>query len=590
MFFSLQRSERDPLWRREMRERWRRPITLFFVTLYVTGLCWFAYSLYSTIVPMGEVELSGGLRGIGHRLFVSLLGVQIGAWIPFSLLLAAPTVAAERERRALTEYLLAGLLPRQIVRAKFASIATFITVMCAVPLPVLALCFPLGGVEPMELVAGVALEIAGAVTCAAVGLLISVNNQRVTSAMQSALIVSLISLACVASMLPGLLEISHWVWLTIAAFLVFVTVSTISSCEEALNFMSRHLEQYEREFQAPLANPTVLPAPPPVPLVNQLAAYPPAPDPNPDPAPDRVLIEGLIEGSSWDMWIEKMAVFNAVAQREVRVGLRASRVRMALSPDKPSYQFSPWAWIFFGLCGALIVWAVQVPTWWHLGLGLTATAALVAATSGSSAAFTREREQKMLAQLQMCPLSPLEIVSGKIGAMLLLVMRSWGGPLLGMFVVGLSQGVGVALGAAVLVALSLVFAVALATLFSLLCRHTAIATCGTLGVLLILFVLLPMAPASLVYFVPSLRLLFSSFPLAPMWIEPMDAVMRDMGNSAAPSYSLSVLEALFRLMCSLVTLSLLLIFAATSVWVRTSPDEGEAKERFWQRDISRSWR
>ncbi|RYX85416.1 hypothetical protein EON83_05475 [bacterium] len=586
MVSPFRRSERDPLWRREMRERWRRPITLFFVSLYVVGLCWFAYSLYSALVPAGSIEMGTQSRGIGHQIFVSLMGLQIGIWIPVALMLAAPTIAAERERRAFIEYMLAGLLPRQIVRAKFASIATFITVMCAVPLPVLSLCFPLGGVEPMELIAGVIFEIAVAITCASVGLFISVNNRRVASAMQFAIFVSLVFLFLAAMIVPGMLEATFWIWLVFAGLLALATGVVIVGCEDCLNSISRHLEQEERGGELP---PPVYWTPSPAQPIRPVQPLPAAPTPPPTPTPSsRILNEELLENSSWDIWIEKIAVFNPIALREVRVGLRASRIRMALSPDTPSYQMSPIIWAAIGVVGALFISLTQMPVWWSIGLIFTSIGAAISVTSGASAAFTHEREQKMLSQLQMCPLSSFEIVVGKIGAMMLLLARSWGGPLLALFIVGLSQGLPVALETAVVVSLSLLFAVTIAILLSLLCHHTPIATGGTLGALLVAFVLLPISPDSLSYYVPTVRTLTESFLLGNMWVEPLRVLL--LPTSSYLAGGMESAEALLRVGISLIVLNTLLIGAITIVWSKTSPDDGDAKTRFWERDISRSWR
>ena len=574
--FPSRRNERDPLWRREMRERWRRPITLFFVTLYVTGLCWFAYSLYSTLVPIGEVELTGQLRGVGRSLFIAVLKLQIGFWIVFSLLLAAPTVAAEKERHALTEYLLAGLTSRQIIRAKFASIATFVTVMCAVPLPVLALCFPLGGVEPMELVAGVALEIAVALFCATMGLFISVSSKRVTGAMQSAMATGLFFLLVGIPLLLALLEVPFPTWILFAAFLVMGAFALLVGSEESLIAISRHLEQEETTLRPPPA-PTFAPPPPrPINQSASLGAYAPAPVQTARTEP--------LRASAWDNCIEGIAAFSAVAQREVRVGLRSSRMNTLLSPEKPEYH---WLWVLLGVGGAVLVSLSATPMLWYLFLGPATFLALMSTVSSASAGFTREREQKMLAQLQMCPLSPLEIVSGKMGAALLLMTRGWSGPLLCLFVMGFWAGPVVAVEVALFVSLSLVFAAALGTLFSLLCHHTAIATGGTTGTIVALFVLLPLGAESLVYFAPQLGVVLNSFPFGPMWLEPIQLVRQS--NSDLPP-ALSPSEALFRLVCSLLVAIAVLIFASVGIWARTSPDEAQAKERFWERDISRSWR
>ncbi len=574
----FQRTERDPMWRREMRERWRRPITLFFLTLYIAGLSWFAYSLYASLVPVGSVELGVQARGIGHLLFISLLRLQILIWIPVAFLLGAPTIAAERERRALTEYLLAGLLPRQIVRAKFASIATFIMVMCAIPVPMLALCFPLGGVEPLELVIGFLLAIAVATVCAALGLLISVGKQRVTSAMQNGLICALLFLGIGWLIVPGLLEMSFWVWLACACLLAWGTNGIIGGCEDTLRAISVNLEIEEPGTLYCAFSFSALPAPLPDERLRKLLTLSP-----------ETVTEDVDDTPVWDVWIEKVAAYSAVAQREVRVGMRAARRRTEFAPPAFPYRYSLWAWALLGLCGAALFALVPVFAWLlYVGLALTTFAAVVVATLGSSAAFTREREQRMFAQLRVCALSPVEVVAGKIGAMLLLVAKDWGYPLLALFIAGLSQGVLLAIESALFVILTLLFAAALATLLSLVCHRTAIAASSALAILFFVFVLLPVGPGPLAYFVPELRVLFSSFPLKPMWIEPLSLL--SWSSVGFPVSSLSPVAALFRLIGSLVVSDSFLILAATYLWSRTSLGDGETKTGFWRRGLVRSWR
>ncbi len=564
-----QRRERDPLWRREMRERWRRPVTLFFMAIYAASLSWLAYSLYASLVPQG---VDGGMnqaRGVGHRLFSSLLGAQIVGWIPIALLLAAPTIAVERERNAFTEYLLAGLLPSQIARAKFASIGTFIIVMCAVPLPVLALCFPLGGVEPLELLAGGLLEMAVALFCAAVGLLISAGHARVTNAMQHGLVVALLLMGIGTPFLLGVLNSPAWTWLGIAAFLALMVSVLFRGCEEMLNDIARHLEQHERALQ-----PQRLPSPPVTPKPQ------PAPSVMPRTTPVRRDSSQL---SAFDVRLEEIAAWNAVTQREVRVGTRASRVRMSTTSEEHLEPFPFRFWFALGLCGAALVWSLGFATWWRFGIGLAATGAIGAAGLSSSAAFTREREQKMLGQLRLCSLSPLELVMGKIAATFLLVARSFGGPLVALWVVGFSQGALVGVGSALLVVGCIALAATLGTTLSLLCRHTSIASGGTLGALIVAFGLLPFAPVGLAFFVPSLRPIVNSFVLGTLWIEPLRTVW------GVSDRSLSLGHALWILTGVVVALNALLLLAATGLLARARLDEGETV-RFWERDLSRSWR
>lgn len=571
--------ERDPLWRREMRERWRRPITLFFLTLYAVGVSGIAYSLYRSIVPAGAVELGAQSHGIGHRLFMALLQIQILLWIPIAFLLGAPTIAAERERHALTEYLLAGLQTRQIVRAKFAALATYILVMCAIPLPVVALCFPLGGVEPVEFVAGFLLEVTAAIACGSLGILISANNKRVPPAMQNAVFLSLVFLIITSLTLPGILQVPVVVWFVVVGFLCLGIGSLVAGCDKALTIVAHNLEMEDPDYQA---SPfSFSPAPPPLSDRPQKSSLTPTLI-----APEGETEEGAETESSLDRWIEQVAAQSAVAQREVRVGLRAARRRTEFSPPPP-YRYSLGVWALAGLCGAALIALTGMLVWLYLGLVAMTLLTVIAATLEASAAFTREREQKMLTQLRVCPLSPGEVVAGKIGAMLLLVIRSWGSPLLALFLAGLAQGIILGVLTASFVVLTVLFATVLATLLSLICRRTSVAATTALGILCVVFVLLPLSPGPLVYFFPVLKGPLTSFPLGPLWIEPMS--LFSWSSVSFPMTSLSPVAALFRLVCSLGVANALLIIATTGLWARATPDDGEIKKHFWERDFSRSW-
>ncbi len=573
MFSPFRQSERDPLWRREMRERWRRPITLLFLMVYVAGLSYVAYSLYAAIVPTTGVQLGMQSRGIGHQLFISLLGAQIGAWIPIAFFLAAPTIAAERERRNLPEYLLAGIQPRQIVRAKFASVATFIIVMCAVPLPVLALCFPLGGVEPLELFVGAFLEIAVALVCASCGLMISILNARVTSAMQQGVALSVVFMIAGVAILPGVLDAPFLVWLMLALLLVFVARAMIGHCENSLDLLAHNLEENERALQPPAP---VLPAPRPQ-NIQPSVVKARAKTPRFEPA----------RRSYIDRWIEKAASRNAVTQREVRVGLRASRSRLAMSSDENIESKLIRLWLSIGFFGTALIALLGFSEWWYFSLRCATLALLVVTGISSSATFTREREQKTLAQLRLCPLSPFQVVWGKIAAILLLVTRGWSGPLLALYIIGLTQGLDIALGSALFLGMCVVFAASIATLFSLICRHTPVATGGTMGAILFAFIFLGVAPQGLVLFFPALRSLFNSFALGAMWATPLDVVL---GLPHFSSSSLSFSQSLFRLTGSLAALNVFLIGGATLLLTTTRLEESDRKPRFWERDLARSWR
>ena len=210
-----QRREADPLFRREMRERWRRPLTPLQLALFAFLMAWLAYQFYGAMVPVGETQ-TATVNGSGREFFLAVSRLHLLAWIPGGMLLAAPTLAAERERGHLSDWVLAGLTPDLIVRAKFRALAGYALVLACVPFPILALCFPLGGVAPGELAATGVLTVVVALNSVALGMMISASSARVAKAMGGALLAGTLMLAVggpvlalvVAAKWPGILAMA----------------------------------------------------------------------------------------------------------------------------------------------------------------------------------------------------------------------------------------------------------------------------------------------------------------------------------------------------------------------------------------------
>ena len=207
--------EADPLFRREMRERWRRPLTPMQLALFAFAMAWLAYEFYGAIVPVGDTQ-TATVSGSGREFFLAVSRLHLLAWIPGGMLLAAPTLAAERERGHLSDWVLAGLTPDLIVRAKFRALAGYALVLACVPFPILALCFPLGGVAPGELAATGVLTVVVALNSVALGLMISASSARVAKAMGGALLAGTLMLIVggpvlalvVAAKWPGILAMA----------------------------------------------------------------------------------------------------------------------------------------------------------------------------------------------------------------------------------------------------------------------------------------------------------------------------------------------------------------------------------------------
>ena len=179
--------EPNPVFKRELRARWRRPaayLTLFF---YAAPLALGMALFYGTTL---DATLLGdqNLADVGKTLFDSLLALQIVLWLFIAAITAAPTIAGERERGLLEGLQLANLSARRIVAGKCLSLFSFNLLLFLVPLPILAICFMLGGVEPRAFLSG-AVDIAVSALCGtAIGLYFSSIRPRPGPALRDTLI------------------------------------------------------------------------------------------------------------------------------------------------------------------------------------------------------------------------------------------------------------------------------------------------------------------------------------------------------------------------------------------------------------------
>ncbi|HEY0076103.1 MAG TPA: hypothetical protein VGB77_18525 [Abditibacteriaceae bacterium] len=195
--------EVNPVFKRELRARWRRPaayLTLFF---YAVPLALGMILLYSGTV---DETLRGDatLANIGKELFDGLILTQIALWLFISAVMAAPAIAGERERGLLEALQLANLPARRIVAGKWLSLFSFQALLFLVPLPVVAICFLLGGVEPRTFVDG-AITVAFSALCGtAIGLYFSSIRLRPGAALRDTILFLVMWSALAAMASPGI--------------------------------------------------------------------------------------------------------------------------------------------------------------------------------------------------------------------------------------------------------------------------------------------------------------------------------------------------------------------------------------------------
>ena len=179
----LRRSPLNPVLARELKERMRRKRSGFVLTVYLvllSGALWLLYLGASAAGTDGPGALR--LASLGRAAFQTVLFVMLLLVCFIVPGLAAGGVAGERERQTLVPLQVTLLRPRSILLGKLAASLAFVVFLVFAALPLIGVSFLLGGVEPGEVVKGVAMVLAVATTVAALALTCSTLLRRVQGA------------------------------------------------------------------------------------------------------------------------------------------------------------------------------------------------------------------------------------------------------------------------------------------------------------------------------------------------------------------------------------------------------------------------
>lgn len=172
----------NPVLARELKERMRRRRSALVLTVYLvllTGALWILYlGAGSDLGGPGALRLASLGRAAFHTLLFTML-VLVCFIVPA---LAAGGIAGERERRTLASMQVTLLRPWSILAGKLASSLVFVSYLIVATLPLFGVSFLLGGVEPGEVVRGVAMVLAVAATLGSLALTCSTLMRRVQGA------------------------------------------------------------------------------------------------------------------------------------------------------------------------------------------------------------------------------------------------------------------------------------------------------------------------------------------------------------------------------------------------------------------------
>jgi len=170
----------NPMIRKELRQRLRERRAWLLPSLYLlvlSGTVAFAYYLATENRPAGW---RGGVQGadIGQAIFMTCILTQIIVLLLMAPVFSAGALTIEKEQRTLAGLLTSLLTPPQIWWGKFVAALLFLLLLLFSALPLLAMSFAFGGVEPLDVVKMVGSTILVLAAICAVGLYCSAVFRR----------------------------------------------------------------------------------------------------------------------------------------------------------------------------------------------------------------------------------------------------------------------------------------------------------------------------------------------------------------------------------------------------------------------------
>ncbi len=186
--------EWNPVVVREGRVRWRGARAYWLALGYACFLAlvlWWSYNSSLSFLSTQDqtpMDALGTAAQLGHDLFKVLCFCQLGAWLLLAPILTAASISGERQKGLLEGLLLSRLRPEQIVYGKWVSALSLIVLLQLAGLPVMAVCFLLGGVSPGEVIGALAILLSAAGCGAACGIASSSCSRNNSDAASGAIV------------------------------------------------------------------------------------------------------------------------------------------------------------------------------------------------------------------------------------------------------------------------------------------------------------------------------------------------------------------------------------------------------------------
>ena len=183
---------RNPMVEKEYRTRmrtWRSSCALMACVLIVGGIGWLIFALISGITAR---YTQSNAVNYGLVLFIVLLILQEAVLTFITPALTAGAITGERERQTLDLLLCAPISAVGLLWGKLVGSMAYVLLVLLVLAPVFSLTLLFGGVALHQIVIGLAVTVASALTIASVGLFFSTVFRRTIPAMVLAYIATFV--------------------------------------------------------------------------------------------------------------------------------------------------------------------------------------------------------------------------------------------------------------------------------------------------------------------------------------------------------------------------------------------------------------
>jgi ABC-type transport system involved in multi-copper enzyme maturation permease subunit len=206
----MRRYVTNPMIIKELRQRLRERRSWLLPTLYLIVLSGIVVCVYYFTTDTGRRLRGAEVQGadIGQAIFLAVVFTQVIVLLLMGPVFSSGAITIEREQRTLAGLLTSLLTAPQIWWGKFVAALLYLLLLLASAIPLLALPFAFGGVEPLDLVKALGSTILTLASICTIGLWCSATFRRSVHATASCYAIVLV-LTIVTAIAFGMLY-AHW--------------------------------------------------------------------------------------------------------------------------------------------------------------------------------------------------------------------------------------------------------------------------------------------------------------------------------------------------------------------------------------------